>query len=146
MEGSLQVTNISHVIQLAVAPVFLLAGISGMLSVLSLRLGRIVDRARQLDELLKDADQKLRAAIHTEHRTLSRRSKLANRAISLCTLCALLICTVIVVLFIGALFELDISAVIAFLFVSSMVVLISALLIFLREIYLATRSLRIGQN
>lgn len=146
MDVSLQVTDVSHVIQLAVAPVFLLAGISGMLSVLSLRLGRIVDRARRLDELLSNADQKLRASIHAEHRILSHRSKLANRAISLCTLCALLICTVIVVLFIGAFFALDISAAIAFLFVSAMIVLISALLIFLREIYLATRSLRIGQN
>lgn len=146
MDVSLQVTDISHVIQLAVAPVFLLAGISGILSVLSLRLGRIVDRARHLDELLINADQKLRATIHNEHRMLSRRSKLANWSISLCTICALLICTVIVVLFIGAFFALDIAAVIAFLFVTSMLILITALLIFLREIYLATLSLRIGQN
>ena len=146
MDVSLQVTDISHVIQLAVAPVFLLAGISGILSVLSLRLGRIVDRARQLDELLVNADQKLRAAIHNEHRLLSRRAKLANRAISLCTICALLICTVIVVLFIGAIFSLDLATVIAFLFVMSMATLIVALLIFLREIYLATLTLRIGQN
>ena len=144
MESSLQITDISHVIQLAVAPVFLLAGISGMLSVLSIRLGRIIDRARHLDGLLAASEKQDRAAIHREHKTLSRRARLANWAITLCILCALLICTVIVVLFVGAFLSLGVTTVIAWLFVISMISLISALLIFLREIYLATSSLRIG--
>ena len=141
MEFSLQVTDISHVIQLAVAPVFLLAGISGMLSVLSIRLGRIIDRARRLDDLLAASEKQDRAAIHREHKTLSRR---ANWAITLCILCALLICTVIVVLFVGAYLSLSVTNIIAWLFIISMISLISGLLIFLREIYLATSSLRIG--
>jgi hypothetical protein len=142
--SSLQVTDISHVIQLAVAPVFLLAGISGMLSVLSIRLGRIIDRARHLDGLLSASEKQDRAAIHREHNSLRRRARLANWAITLCILCALLICTVIVVLFVGAFLSLGVTTVIAWLFVISMISLISALLIFLREIYLATSSLRIG--
>lgn len=139
-----QVTDISHVIQLAVAPVFLLAGIGGMLSVLSIRLGRIIDRSRRLDNLLANADKPDRAAIHREHASLSRRARLVNWAITLCTTCALLICTVIVVMFIGAYLSLSLANLIAWLFIISMALLISALFIFLREIYLATSSLRIG--
>ncbi len=142
----LQVTDISHVIQLAVAPVFLLAGIGGILSVLSIRLGRIVDRARLLEERLSDANNEARAVIHNEHKRLSRRARLANRAISLCTITALLICTVIVVLFVGVFLELNVAVVIALLFITSMVSLIAALLIFLKEIFIGTSSLRIGEN
>ena len=146
MDISLQVTDISHVIQLSVAPVFLLAGLGGLLSVLSIRLGRIVDRARYLDERLRDADQPMQARIQTEHRDLSRRARLANRAISLCTLCALLICTVIVVMFVGAVLNLNIGVIIALLFICSMLALIAALIIFLKEIFIGTSTLRIGQD
>ncbi|MEX2525989.1 MAG: DUF2721 domain-containing protein [Gammaproteobacteria bacterium] len=146
MDLSLQITDISHAIELAVAPVFLLAGISGMLSVLSIRLGRIVDRARLLDDRLAVAQEKYHQVIHEEHRMLSGRARLANWAISLCTVCALLICMVIVTLFSGVYLGLDVSSVIAWLFIASMTALILGLLIFLREIYLATSSLRIGQH
>lgn len=146
MNISLQVTDISHVIQLSVAPVFLLAGISGILSVLSIRLGRIVDRARYLDERLPDADKRQQSAINTEHKILSQRARLANRAISLCTITALLICSVIVVLFVDAFLDINIAVVIAPLFITSMFSLIAALLIFLKEIFIGTTSLRIGQN
>lgn len=146
MASSIQVTDISHVIQLAVAPVFLLAGIGGMLSVLSIRLGRIIDRARQLDGLLAASDKQDRAAINREHRTLRRRARLASVAITLCTLCALLICTVIVVLFVGAYLSLNLVNLVAGLFVIAMLTLITALLTFLREIYLGTSNLRIGGN
>lgn len=146
MDTPIQVIDISHVIQLAVAPVFLLAGISGILSVLSIRLGRIVDRARHLDELLLSADKNLQAAINKEHKILSRRARLANTAISLCTITALLICTVIVVLFVDAFLDLNIAVIIALLFITSMISLISALLIFLKEIFIGTSSLRIGES
>jgi len=146
MDLSFQVTDVSHVIQLAVAPVFLLAGISGMLSVLSIRLGRIIDRARCLDDMLADSENVDRAAVHREHNMLSLRARLAGWAITLCTTCALLICTVIVVMFVGAYLSLNLANVIALLFIVSMISLISGLLIFLREIYLGSSSLRIGEN
>lgn len=146
MDPSLTITDISHAIELAVAPVFLLAGISGMLSVLSIRLGRIVDRARHLDDRLAEAGEGDRRTIHDEHQMLSRRASLANWSISLCTICALLICMVIVTLFSGVYLGIDVSVAIAWLFIASMTALITGLLIFLREIYLATSSLRIGQH
>lgn len=145
MELSLQVSDIAHVVQLSVAPVFLLTGIGAMLSVLSFRLGRAVDRARVLESILPGlADQPRIDAMHGELCVLSRRTQLINRAITLCTASALLVCLVIMVLFIGALIGLNVGMAIAVLFILSMVTLISSLLIFLREIQLATAHLIIG--
>jgi hypothetical protein len=55
LSATSHLTDVAHVIQVAVAPVFLLSGICGMLSVLVTRLGRIVDRSRTLDERLETA-------------------------------------------------------------------------------------------
>jgi hypothetical protein len=77
---------------------------------------------------------------------LSLRARLVNRAISLCTSCALLICTVIVVLFAGAFFEFEIALAIALPFIGSMLALIASLIIFPGEIRQATASLRIGHR
>ncbi|MBC7945783.1 MAG: DUF2721 domain-containing protein [Burkholderiales bacterium] len=140
-----QIMSIAHVIQLAVAPVFLLTGIGAMLSVLTSRLARIVDRGRYLEGLLASIDEGESTCAAIDLAILSRRARLINWAISLSTTCALLICSVIVVLFVGAFFGPDISIPIALLFVAAMSLLISALIIFLREIHLATASLRFGR-
>jgi len=135
------VTTIAHVIQLAVAPVFLLAGVGAILSVLTTRLSRIVDRARVLEQGLGDAGSAGQAELRASLTTLARRGSLANWAISLCTLCALLVCAVIVVLFIGAFLHVDASIPVALLFIAAMLALIGGLLCFLREIHLATAHL-----
>jgi O-antigen/teichoic acid export membrane protein len=72
---------------------------------------------------------------------LFRRTVLCNRAITLCTLTSLLICSVIALLFIGALLNFNGSIAVAALFVASMGTFIFALLSFLREIRVASRSL-----
>jgi len=146
MQTVFQATDMAHVIQLSVAPVFLLSGIGALLSVLTARVGRIVDRARQLESRLEGADEPHQESIHRELRVLARRGQWSNWAISLCTSCALLICTVIVTLFVGAFLGFDVSTPIAFLFVFAMVALIAGLLSFLHEIYLATANLRIGRR
>ncbi|MGH7536201.1 MAG: DUF2721 domain-containing protein [Gemmatimonadales bacterium] len=146
MQGQSQVSAIAHVIQLAVAPVFLLSGVGGMLAVLTNRLARIIDRARNLEARLPLADQPTQADLHVELQLLSRRSRLMNWAISLCTVCALLVCVVIAALFLGAFLLTDVSLVIGLAFIAAMLALFGGLLSFLREIYIATRSLRIGPH
>ena len=146
MQAESQVAAIGHVIQLAIAPVFLLTGVSALLGVLINRLARVIDRARVLETRIMDA---LEAAPSTsrmrgELGALSRRARLINRAVSLCTICALLICTVIITLFLGAFLATDVSLVIGLLFIAAMLALVSGLVNFLREIYIATRNLRIG--
>ena len=136
--------DVAHVIQQAVAPVFLLSGVAAMLNVLTNRLGRVIDRARQFEreyhELPAGSE---RHEMRDRLATLSRRSRLINLAITLCTVCALLICLVIVTLFVAALLDVSGSRWIAGLFIAAMLALIGGLLVFLQEIFIATASVRI---
>lgn len=130
------VTTVSHVIQLAVAPVFLLTGIGAILSVLASRLGRVVDRFR---ELIEKHDLHQAKALR-EMRILSRRAVWVHWAISLCTISALLIAIVIGALFVGSEVNLDSSRIVSPLFILAMLSLILGLICFLREIYLSIHS------
>lgn len=143
MITELPVTTIAHAIQLAVAPVFLLTGVAGILSVLTNRLGRIIDRSRFLHGSSLPADE-TNQAIQVELKSLKQRARLIHWAIGLCTTCLLLICSVVAVLFIGSFFALNMEVVIALLFVVAMLCLIMALLNFICEIYLATAHVRGG--
>ena len=142
MQNPLQADEMAHVIQLSVAPVFLLSGIGALLSVLSTRVGRIVDRSRHIKEKQADPSAPSHPDIQGELDLLSRRAHWANWAISLCTTCALLICTLIVLLFVGAFLSLDCSTATALLFIAALSALILGLLCFLKEIHLAIASLR----
>jgi hypothetical protein len=135
---------VAHVIQLAVAPVFLLSGIGAILAVMTSRLGRIIDRARVLEERLDRAAPELLAALRADLAILSRRAKLISAAITLCTTTALLICTVIAVLFLSASLHFNATIPVTILFVAAMAIFFLGLVWFLQEIYLATTSLRIG--
>lgn len=141
-------TAIAHVIQLAVAPVFLLTGVGALLSVLTSRMARIIDRARVLESLMAGAggskERKAKSEIEVELVTLSRRARLINRAISLATISALLVCAVIAALFFGVFFSIDVSTLVGLVFIASMLTLMGGLLAFLREVHVAIRSLRIG--
>lgn len=136
------IASIASVIQLAIAPVFLLTGVGAILNVLTNRLARIVDRARTLEAQLASAGDDV--CIRRELALLSRRGTLINWAISLSTVSIFLVCTVIVVLFVDAFLALNIPEVVAMLFIAAMLALIGGMLVFLHEIHLATASLRIG--
>ncbi len=136
------ITALSHIIQVSVAPVFLLTGIGSILSVLANRLGRIVDRARFLEARPTTSMHLTDNAVEIELMRLNERKHWVNRAITLCTLCALLICTVIATLFVGAFVSANIGTTVAILFILAMVTLIAGLLCFLREIYVAVNKER----
>lgn len=135
---------VAHAVQLAVAPVFLLTGIAAILSVMTNRLGRVIDRARVLEGKLEEVSPESLTALRRDIAVLSRRAKLNGRGITLCTTTALLVCTVIAILFLSAFLRFDASVPVALLFIAAMLCLFLGLLCFLREIYLATKSLRIG--
>lgn len=137
MQNAADVTTVAHVIQLAVAPVFLLTGIGAILNVITNRLARIVDRSR----VLGNANDQINSARKEEMAMLTRRTRWIHWAVSLCTMSALLICIVIAALFVGSVTGLDPSRTVSLLFISAMFTLISGLLCFLREIFLATGNL-----
>ena len=135
--------DIVHLIQSAVAPVFLLSGIAATLGVLTNRLARAVDRARLLEDRLEKhtGDPK---QLHDKLLVLARRARYINAAISMCAISALLVALVVVTLFTSAFFGAGWSATIAALFVGAMLFLTGAFGAFLIEVRLATAALRIG--
>lgn len=137
----IQLGDISHIIQLAIAPVFLLTGVGTNLAVLTNRLARIIDRSRTLESRVHIGSAEECAEAHAELATLYRRAHLINRAITLSTSCALLVCVVIATLFIGDALNLELAKFIALCFVIGMFSLIGSFVYFLREIFIATRTL-----
>lgn len=135
--------DISHVIQLSVAPVFLLTSIGTILGVLSMRLARIVDRARALNDLLETALEARADAIRKEMHTLARRRRLINLAITCGTTAALLVCVSIATVFLGAVMKAGVAGAVASLFILAMAAFVAALVFFLREVLLAVRSLHL---
>lgn len=139
MDALINIPTVSHAIQQAVAPVFLLTGIGSILSVLAGRLGRVVDRFRRLSEMDESEKKRYLQEMHI----LSKRARWNHWAISLCTVSALCICLSIAVLFVGVELRVELSGSVSLLFVAAMLALISGLLCFLREIALATGAIEI---
>ena len=145
----MQADEIGHIIQLAIAPVFLLTGVGTNMLVLTNRLARIIDRSRDLESQLES--QQVISAEKTqlyrdELNILFRRAKKINRAILLSTSCALLICVVVAGLFIADALNLRLASVIAGMFVLAMVALTGSFVYLLREIWLATEFMNAQQG
>lgn len=136
--------GIGHVIQLAVAPVFLLTSVGAILNVMSNRLSRIVDRARALELRYESAEGAARDEVGGRLRNLSDRARIVGRCIVLAVITAVLVCAVIITLFLGEF--LGYSAVVpaALLFIAALLSFLLSLIGLLREIYLATEALRFG--
>lgn len=147
MEKIASIEAIAQIIQLSVAPVFLIAGIAGLLGVLSTRLGRIIDRARVIERRIPQAkNEQQRTLLRGETSVLWTRISLINWAIRLCATGALTICLTIVALFVGDFVEFNISIAIALLFVLAMLLIIAGLVFFLREVGVATKHMREGME
>jgi hypothetical protein len=132
--------DVTRLIQLAVAPVFLLTAVGTIIGVLSTRLGRVVDRSRTLEERLRQLAPEGQKAVREELNILSRRGRLVYASITLAVICALFVGLLIAVAFVDAFVTLDLSKFIGLLFIGAMLAFILALMVFLREIYLAVTS------
>lgn len=141
--SGVDIGDIAHAIQLALAPVFLLTGIAGILNVMTGRLARIIDRGRHVSEGHLRLDASAREALRAELVSLERRRHLASWAINACTFAALLVCMVIATIFVEALLALPLRWLAGVLFTAATVALIVGLAAFLREVRLATRTVRI---
>ena len=118
----------------------LLTGVGTLLSVLSGRLGRAVDRSRVLEKLLSERSGDALESAHEELRLLARRTRLIYTAITLAVACALFICLLIAVAFLDAFLAANLAKTVGVLFVLAMLALIGCLTVFLREIYVAVTS------
>lgn len=140
------ISDISHVIQLSVAPVFLLAGIGAFINAFAGRLARIVDRSRRLQERVDGGTPAARAAALQELRVLGVRAHTIYLGITLGIASALLVCLLIVAAFLGHFLEVDLAKLIGGLFIASMLALTGGLLAFLREVFLAVTHFVVGDE
>jgi hypothetical protein len=129
--------DIAHVIQLAIAPVFMLTAIAGFVNALVGRLSRAVDRRRSLDELLPAYEGAMRADMETELALLARRIRLILWAIGMAVFSALVVCLLIGVAFVGAYVGVNPARAVALLFILAVAALTGCLLLFFREVVLA---------
>jgi hypothetical protein len=136
------VPEIAGVIQLAVAPVFMLTAVGAILAALGNRLGRAVDRRRALEERLPRMAEAERPSAQAELATIARRIRFVYLSILFAVVSGLFICLLIVGAFLGAFVRADLSYTIGAMFIFAMLALIACLLLFLREIFLAVSAPR----
>jgi hypothetical protein len=136
------VPQIAQAIQLAIAPVFMLTGLGAIIGALNIRLGRAVDRRRQLEERIARLSPEEVPSARAELAVIGRRVWFVYLSILFAVVSALFICLLIAGAFLGAFVAVDISRPIAGMFVAAMLALIVCLLLFLREIFLAVSTPR----
>ena len=140
---NIQTNDIGHVIQLAIAPVFLLTGVATKLTMLMNRLGRIIDRVRVLKEELRSGPNE---ECNEELDMLYKRWRLINYAVTASTACGFLICVIIACLFLDDTANLPLDKYIAGMFVLAMVALIWSFVCLLREVFLSFHYMRIHRH
>lgn len=139
-------SDVAATVRLAVAPVFLLAGIGAFLNVCTGRLARIVDRARGLEPRVLAATGDERARLVDEAWLLDRRMRVCNRAIFLSVFAAVLVCALVIALFVAALSRLDLGTLVSLLFIAAMLATGAGFATFLTETRLATAAIRVRSD
>jgi hypothetical protein len=137
-------SEIAQAIQLALAPVFLLTGIAGMLNVMAGRLARIFDRSSALIENQNILMLSVHKTLDLEQKSLEQRRHLTSVAITASTISALLVCLDIAVIFLELMFDKPLKWPIGLLFISAILFLVIGLASFLREVHLAMKTTHIA--
>lgn len=140
-------STVAQAIQLAIAPVFLLAGLGAFLNVCVSRLARIIDRARLVEQMVLDSPA---GPMHDRHvweiNRLDRRMRVVNRAIFLCVASAVAVCAVVCLMFLAVLVEPPLGPAIAVVFILAMLLITAAFATFLHEVRLAAKTIRIREE
>ena len=137
---------VSHSIQLAVAPVFMLTAVAALIGSLATRLARIIDRARTLEEQLDEEAVKHEAHIREELGRLRKRGRIVNMSMTLLTLSATLIGATVMALFLSETISARSSQLVPWTFLAGVMCFVFALLFFLFETLLAGQSLNFGKR
>jgi hypothetical protein len=135
--------DVAHVIQVSLAPAFLLTALATLLNVFSTRLARIADKVNAADREMRDADTRTACEIAIRLSFLRRRSVLLDGAVVLACLSAVLVLSAILTLYVGALRDATAASVLFAFFGAALVLTIMAIAAFLAEILLAGRGVRV---
>ncbi|MCJ8191137.1 DUF2721 domain-containing protein [Sphingomicrobium aestuariivivum] len=138
IERTASTPRVQSILQLSLAPVFLLAGIGAFLNVMNIRLTWLVERVNGIEAALEDRPDDRRAE---QLPVLLRRQRYAHHAVNLSTAAALMICLVVGLLFVSAFVRTALGTFVALSWIGAMALIFAALTFFLRETSLATRNL-----
>lgn len=139
-------STLSDSIQLAVAPVFLLTAVAGMIGALTQRLARVIDRARVIHKEMEDTSlsSSARVTYQDELRSIAKRGRFINVSMIFLVLCALMIGLTILELFFAETTggKLILSSFVLYTFVAGIGSFILALISLLVEVLIASYSIR----
>ena len=135
--------EIVPVLQVAIGPVILISGVGLLLLTMTNRLGRAIDRARQLKGELPERTEQDREQVLAQVGIIYRRARMIRLSITLAALSALLASALIIVLFVTALLRLENGVLISLLFIACMVSLFASLVAFIRDINLSLHALKL---
>lgn len=136
--------NAVEIIQLALAPIFLIVGIGTLVNVATGRVARVIDRARWFEDLAREQPLRIDRRAKHEIRTLNKRMRLANWSINFLIASALVICFDVILLMVNGLVSMSLDTAILVTFMISILFLTGGLIAFFFEVSLATASLKIS--
>ena len=139
----LSTSSLLPVIQLAITPVILISGMGALMLTITGRMGRIVDRTRILAGQVVVATGEDRRHLDEQLKIMWRRAQLIRRAVTFLGFSMLVACLLVVTIFGGALLGRDFGVVLLALFAGSVLLLIAALVAFLKDIYVSLHALRL---
>lgn len=137
LQRTASTTRVQHIVQLSLAPVFLLAAIGAMMNVMNSRLIWIATRIEKIERALDTGDG---GRLGEEMPVLQERRVYAQRAVMFSTASALTICVVVGLLFVSAFIRPQIGTLTAAAWIVTMGLLMVSLVLFLLETRLASGS------
>ncbi len=139
---TISVTQLLPVVQVAVGPAILISGDALLLLVLTNRLGRVVDRSRELNRELRKIE-KDDHHISKQIDIVFTRARWLRAAIALAGSSALLAASLVITLFVTAVWHLEIGFFVMGLFLGCLLALIAGLTTFMFDVQLSLKALRV---
>ncbi len=136
-------SSLIPIIQLAITPVILISGMGALMITLTNRMARIVDRTRELAEVIPTADVDERKHLESQLDIMWARSLMMRRAVTCNGLSMLLACLLIFALFGAAMYDWNMKAGVLGLFAASILMLTASLVDFLRDIFVSLHALKL---
>ena len=128
-------------IQLSITPVILISGLGSLVISMTNRLGRIVDRTRTLAATARSASGPERANLEYQIKVMFRRGKIMRMAMTFITSSMFISGMLIMLLFVSAIFNVQITGLILGVFILSVLFMLVGLAAFIRDVFVSLKAL-----
>ncbi len=138
--------SVTAILQTALTPAFLLVAIGTLLNIFVIRLSRIVDRSRDLQAQHTKTKGAEHALVVSELRLVGQRMAIVSRSILFSVLSTIAVCAMIGMLFLMGLVGYAMAQAIVAMFILALLLMAASLILFVREIQLANRNIRVREE